>query len=66
MAFPFTVGTLRIKVAEEKVRLDLVQPGPKATVTGLLNAFSQEDNPISVRVEATLDGDGVFSESGAR
>ncbi|MBT7400251.1 MAG: T9SS type A sorting domain-containing protein [Bacteroidetes Order II. Incertae sedis bacterium] len=59
--FPFTVGTLRIKVAEEKVRLDLVQPGPKATVTGLLNAFSQEDNPISVRVEATLDGDGVLA-----
>ncbi len=59
--FPFTVGTLRIKVAEEKVRLDLVQPGPRAAVTGILNAFSQENNPISVRVEATLEGGGLLA-----
>jgi len=58
---PITVGTLRINVESEAIRLFSTSIGPTVDATGLLRSFNQPGNLISANVLATLEGSGLLT-----
>ena len=58
---PIVIASLRIRAAPGALRLSMADPGSRSGTNGPLHSWTQSGNTMSIAVQATLEGSGLFT-----